>query len=145
MTTLTVSTKAQELLDELNAHIGEDLFEHITGDYWQRDLTAALCYSDTYDAILLIDGDYYFLTDVGTYFEISFITCQEPVYRWHESLLGDVELTDEQKEDFTEELKSELTGFTVTYEDRLTLNDWEDTFQDKLDDVLDSCCKALEI
>jgi hypothetical protein len=60
-------------------------------------------------------------------------------------LLGDVELTEEQKEEFSEELKSELTGFTVTYADRLTLNDWEDTFQDKLDAVLDGCCKALEI
>lgn len=145
MTTLTVSTKAQELLDELNAHIEADIFEHITGDYWQRDLTEALCSSDTYDAILLIDGDYYFLADVGTYFEISFLTRQKPVYRWHESLLGDVELTDEQKEDFTEQLKSELTGFTVTYEDRLTLNDWEDTFQDKLDEILDVTTRDIEV
>ena len=143
MTTLSISTEVQAILDQLNEAIGQDMFEAITGDYWQRDLTSSLCSSDTHDAILLIDGDYFLLIDCGTYFQIQFITQQKPVYRWHESLLGDIALTEEQKEDLTDEIASELKGFTVIHENRLNLNDWEEPFEDKFSKVLDSCIQYV--
>jgi hypothetical protein len=138
-----ISAKAQEILDQMNLNHNDDLIDGIVGDYWRRDLTSVLCCDDTFDGIIEVDGDFYWVIDMLHGFEIKFITRQKPVYRWHEELLGDVQLTEEQKESITNELKHQLSGFNVVYETRLTPNDWELQFEDELDQVLNDVTKDI--
>lgn len=104
-------------------------FQLLTQDKWNLQLTETLCSSDTFDTILTINNEHWLIIDDGNGYSCDYLASGELLYGWTDEMLGQEELTDEQKELFQENLQDELKGIKVVNRELTTAEkQWNENY-----------------
>ncbi len=110
MTTATATPQeiVKSIVSELNdcpADVNSaDWFETCTKGLPNQELTKTLCSADTYDTIVTIQNEHWLIIDENNSYSCDFIGAGNLLYGWTEEMIGQDELTDDQKEAFQSNL-----------------------------------------